>query len=610
MRSLNLIKGTFKGMGTIAKLSVGSILFLSVALVPAYFMCVFGDLVLSIFVVIFLHIGWFILGLALHLFSFGLLVNMEQFSDVCELIKDNGDNLGGFLGAFLGLCWIFHCCSIAGLTGQNLKQRLSFLKIPGSPKQQQATAMGGTNNTTPQNKNNTTKPTYTPSTPRPPLTSNQTAPLPAPVVDFESSGYKAKTFDDIAGYQATKDNMMFLVDCMKNAGKLAEVGGKLPKGVLFYGPPGTGKTLMAAAVAGSAGVGFVETNASSFINTYVGTGAAAVRKLYNEARAKAPCIVFIDELDAVGGKRTDSSNQEYRSTINALLSQLDGISAAEGILTIAATNTIDQLDDALIRPGRFDRKVAIPLPSQSDRLAILKLHVRNKRLGEDVSLEALSADTAGMSGASLATLINEAAIGSVTRGDSVIMACDIEKATFNMMVGGEEVAPLTGHLGQLVSYHEAGHALVFKILCKTSVPRVTIYGSTSGALGLTFQSNDIVLETKSGLENQIRTLYAGRLAEELFLGNTNDITSGASHDLKEATKLIERYVDLYGANGSILYDPSSAETKTFMKDTADRLFSETRNFLTINRAHLDRLAEVLYERKSLNESEIDQILCL
>lgn len=197
-----------------------------------------------------------------------------------------------------------------------------------------------------------------------------------------NSPENAKTFDDIAGYKSTKDNMQFIVNCMKDSDKLIEAGGKIPKGVIFYGPPGTGKTLLASPVAGTTGVNFITINASAFINTCVGTGPMAVRQLYNDAKVQAPCVVFIDELDAVGGKRTGDQNQEYRTTINALLSELDGMETKDGVMTIAATNVLEMLDEALIRAGRFDRKVMIPLPNKIDRLAILKIHTKNKKLTE------------------------------------------------------------------------------------------------------------------------------------------------------------------------------------------------------------------------------------
>ncbi len=426
-----------------------------------------------------------------------------------------------------------------------------------------------------------------------------------------------KTFHDIAGYATTKENMKFMVDCMKQPETLVEAGAKIPKGVIFYGPAGTGKTLMASAVAGTAGVPFISINASAFINTYVGTGPHAVRKLYQDARAQAPCVVFIDELDAVGGKRSGDQNQEYRMTINALLSELDGMETKEGVMTIAATNAVDLLDDALIRAGRFDRKVMIPLPDAQDRLAILRLHARKKKLASDVNLTDLAHSTEGFSGATLATLLNEAALMGVAEGSVLTTKKNLDKALLQLLTAGEETPAQTGDFGRLVAWHEAGHALCRKVLCGGTVPQVTIKGSSSGALGLTI-TGDLGRQTRKTMKAEIKTLYAGRVAEQLFYGNQEDVTVGASQDIRHATQLIKDYVQLFGlGDGSCLLHPQimwgeqtqvSQEEKEAVSHFAQSLYAETEEFLRQHLPLLETIANALVLRETLDDHDLTEIL--
>lgn len=430
-------------------------------------------------------------------------------------------------------------------------------------------------------------------------------------------GTAAITFADIAGYETTKENMKFIVDCLKDPEALTYIGATVPNGVLFYGPPGTGKTRMASAIAGTAGVHFLEVNASSFANTYVGTGAAAVRALYQEARENAPCVVFIDEIDSVGGKRTGELNQEYRTTINALLSQLDGMNKGEGIMTIAATNDLAMLDEALIRPGRFDRKVHIPLPNVQDRYGILRLHSKKKRLAQDVDLQKLAQETEGFSGATLANVLNESALLCVAEKGEAISKAHIEKVTFQLLTAGEETSGQQGKLGQMVAWHEAGHALCLKVLCGQRVPRVTIKGSTSGALGLTIHTEEGVVTTKKQMRQYIKAVYGGRAAEFLFYGAEDEVTSSASGDVDEASRMIGEYGRLFGfsdtpslvnfdvAMGRSGFGSVSPEEMSYFAQT---LYEETVAFLQDNLGLLEKIATTLLERESLDDRELSALL--
>lgn len=425
------------------------------------------------------------------------------------------------------------------------------------------------------------------------------------------------SFADIAGYATTKANLQFMVSCMKNPAQLREAGAKIPKGVIFYGPPGTGKTLMASAVAGTAGVHFLTINASAFINTYVGTGAQAVRALYEDARSLAPCVVFIDELDAIGGKRSGDQHQEYRNTINALLSELDGMATKAGILTIAATNTVEMLDEALVRPGRFDRKVMIPLPDEQDRLAILKIHAKTKKLAQDVDLNALAHSTEGLSGAALATVLNEAALMGVAEGTVLTTKKNLDKAILQYLTAGEETDAQTGDMGRLVAWHEAGHALCRKLLCGGTVPQVTIKGSSSGALGLTISGSNGG-HTRKTMKAELKTLYGGRVAELLCCGNPEDVTAGASQDIQQASRLLKEYIQLFGlGDGSCLLDARvlwgeqvSHGDKAAVSQFATTLYEETEAFLRTELLLLEKTAQALLERKSLDDEDLNRLIAL
>lgn len=427
------------------------------------------------------------------------------------------------------------------------------------------------------------------------------------------------TFEDIAGNEESKEDMEFLVEFLKDPAKYAKMGAKFPKGVIFYGEPGTGKTLMARSIAGEAKVPFFSAVGSDFVEMYVGLGARRVRDLFAEARKNAPCIVFIDEIDALGSKRGgDAANSEKDQTINALLGELSGFSPSDGVLVIAATNRIENLDPALIRPGRFDRHIAIRLPEMKDRLEILKLHADNKKLSNDVDLESIAHMTIGFSGAGLETLLNEAAILAVNHGKEEIDMNDIDDAFYKTVMKGnkkkkdekrdrEEI--------ELVAYHEAGHALAAKLLTDNSVPKVTIIPSTSGAGGVTFNiPKKMGLLTKKELLNNIKVLYAGRAAEMILKNDQNLVTTGASADIRQATLDIGRYFNDFGMEDefgliNVGQIKSDATLEASIK-LSKKLYGETLDILRENRETLEKIAQALIEKESLSEKELDEIVSM
>ena len=426
-------------------------------------------------------------------------------------------------------------------------------------------------------------------------------------------------FSDIAGNQEAKEDMQFLVNFLKNPKTYIEMGAKLPKGVILYGPPGTGKTLTAKAIAGEAGVPFFSVSGSDFVEMYVGMGAKRARDLFENARKKAPCIIFIDEIDAVGSMRGMDRNSEKDQTINALLNEMDGFSGKEGIIVIAATNRIENLDNALIRPGRFDKHIAINLPEAKDRLEILKVHAKNKKLSEEVDLEELSSLTIGFSGAGLESLLNEATIIAVNKGKSVVTREDIDDAYFKIVMQGDKKknrAERPKKELEIVAWHEAGHALLSKLITDNEVPKVTIISSTSGPGGVTFSiPKKMGLFSKRELINRIKVSYAGRVAEYLLLGNEDEITTGASQDIKQATELIYQMINDFGMTekfGMIRVSDISAEDKTLLLEEATKiskkLYQETLDLLTENIDKLRAVANALIEKETLNEKELDEII--
>ena len=423
------------------------------------------------------------------------------------------------------------------------------------------------------------------------------------------------TFDDVSGCDELKAAVQNDIDCLKNPALLKDMGARMPKGMVLYGPPGTGKTLIAKAIAGTAGVPFISASGSDFIEMYVGVGAQRIRSLYKEARAKAPCIVFIDEIDAIGGKRGMAQNSERDQTINALLTELDGFAGSEGILTICATNRLDMLDSALIRPGRFDKQLAVPLPDRAGRFAILTKHARNKRLAEDVDLTRLAEKTVDFSGAELEALLNESALIAISRKSKFITNDDIEEAFFRMLMKGNKRKGIRNEEeNRLVAYHEAGHALATKLLTEDEIASVTIVGSTSGAGGVTIRTpKETVVQSKKYLRNLIKVMYAGRAAEYILLQDDDEITTGASADIEQATNLIKNYIGTYGMgeNGMLALRAFENTDKEILKEAAtmaNTLYQETIDLLHKNSDKLDAIANELIVNESIEGDIIDAII--
>ena len=378
-----------------------------------------------------------------------------------------------------------------------------------------------------------------------------------PAMSFGKSGAKlyaetetGVTFADVAGQDEAKDALKEIVDFLHSPQKYAEIGAKLPKGALLVGPPGTGKTLLARAVAGEAHVPFFSISGSEFVEMFVGMGAAKVRDLFKQANEKAPCIVFIDEIDTIGKKRDGGgigSNDEREQTLNQLLAEMDGFDATKGVVILAATNRPESLDPALLRPGRFDRRVPVELPDLAGREAILKVHARDVRMGDDVDFKAIARATAGASGAELANIINEAAIRAVKLGRQIVIQEDLEESVETVIAGAQRKnAVLSDKDKRTVAYHEIGHALVAaKQTNSAPVTKITIVPRTSGALGYTMQvdEGDRVLMSREEIENKIATLTGGRAAEEVVFGS---ISTGASNDIEQATKLARAMLTRYG----------------------------------------------------------------
>ena len=360
------------------------------------------------------------------------------------------------------------------------------------------------------------------------------------------------SFADVAGQDEAKEALMEVVDFLHEPDKYAAIGAKLPKGVLLVGPPGTGKTLLAKAVAGEAKVPFFSISGSEFVEMFVGMGAAKVRDLFKQAGEKAPCIVFIDEIDAIGKKRDTGGyggNDEREQTLNQLLAEMDGFDSSKGVVLLAATNRPESLDPALMRPGRFDRRVPVELPDLRGRVAILKVHARDVKIAEDVDYDAIARATAGASGAELANIVNEAALRAVRQGRRTVTQADLEESVETVIAGAQRKnAVISPQEKQLVSFHEVGHALVAALQTHSApVTKITIIPRTSGALGYTMQvdEGERNLMSRAELVNKIATLTGGRAAEELIFGADN-ITTGASNDIEQATKLARAMITRYG----------------------------------------------------------------
>ena len=445
-----------------------------------------------------------------------------------------------------------------------------------------------------------------------------------------STGIK---FSDVAGEDEAKDLLTEIVDYLHNPQKYREIGASMPKGALLVGPPGTGKTLLAKAVAGEAEVPFFSISGSEFVEMFVGMGAAKVRDLFKQANEKAPCIVFIDEIDTIGKKRDGAGftggNDEREQTLNQLLTEMDGFEGNNGVIILAATNRPESLDPALTRPGRFDRRVPVELPDLAGREAILKVHARKIKASDDVDFHTIARMASGASGAELANIVNEAALRAVRDGRTIVTEADLEESIEVVIAGYQKKnAVLSDQEKKVVSYHEIGHALVAALQSHSApVQKITIIPRTSGALGYTMQVDEgnHVLMSKEEIENKIATFTGGRAAEEVVFGS---VTTGASNDIEQATKLARAMITRYGmsddfdmvaletvTNQYLGGDASlvcSAETQTKIDQQVvalvKREHQKALDILRENRTKLDELANFLYEKETITGEEFMGIL--
>jgi cell division protease FtsH len=440
------------------------------------------------------------------------------------------------------------------------------------------------------------------------------------------------TFDDVAGQEEAKESLKEVIDFLNCPAKYTEIGAKLPKGVLLVGPPGTGKTLIAKAVAGEAKVPFFSLSGSSFVEMFVGVGASRVRELFKDAVAKAPCIVFIDEIDAIGKSRDNQmqSNDEREQTLNQLLSEMDGFDSSKGVVLLGATNRPEVRDKALLRPGRFDRRVIVDRPEFKGREAILKVHAKNIILGDDVDLEEIARSTAGAVGADLANVINEAALRAVRRRRKVVLQEDLREAVEVIIAGKEKKdAILSEKEREIVSYHEVGHALVSAMLKNTKpVHKITIVPRMTGSLGYTMQIEDEeekFLKTKDEMMNEIKILLGGRSAEE---EKFDLVTSGASNDIERATQLARAMISMYGMSEQFdmmalesvqnryldgrAVRNCSDQTSTVLDNEVLKIIkeahAESRKILRENRELLDKISAVLIEKENIFGDEFMDLI--
>ena len=439
-------------------------------------------------------------------------------------------------------------------------------------------------------------------------------------------------FDDVAGEDEAKENLTEVVNYLHDPSKYQEIGASMPKGILLVGPPGTGKTMLAKAVAGEANVPFFSMSGSEFVEMFVGMGASKVRDLFKQAKEKAPCIVFIDEIDAIGQKRSGGQyggNDEREQTLNQLLTEMDGFEGNNGVIILAATNRPESLDPALTRPGRFDRRVPVELPDLKGREAILQVHAKKIKIAEDVDFNKVARMASGASGAELANIVNEAALRAVRDGRRFATQADLEESIEVVIAGYQKKnAIMTDEEKKIVAYHEIGHALVAaKQTNSAPVQKITIVPRTSGALGYTMQveEGNHYLMSKAEMENKIATLTGGRAAEEVVF---HSVTTGASNDIEQATKLARAMITRYGmsddfdmvaletvTNQYLGGDASlacSAETQTKIDQRVVELVKKQHekavNILTENRAKLDELARHLYEKETITGEEFMHIL--
>ena len=439
-------------------------------------------------------------------------------------------------------------------------------------------------------------------------------------------------FSDVAGEDEAKEVLTEIVDFLHNPQKYQEIGASMPKGALLVGPPGTGKTLLAKAVAGEANVPFFSISGSEFVEMFVGMGAAKVRDLFKQANEKAPCIVFIDEIDTIGKKRDNGGmggNDEREQTLNQLLTEMDGFDGSKGVVILAATNRPESLDPALLRPGRFDRRVPVELPDLAGREAILKVHARKIKLGDNVDFNAIARAASGASGAELANMVNEAALRAVREGRQYVIQADLEESIEVVIAGYQKKNKVLSDKERLiVSYHEIGHALVAALQSHSApVTKITIIPRTSGALGYTMQvdEGEHNLMSKEEIENKIATFTGGRVAEELIF---RSITTGASNDIEQATKLARAMITRYGmseefgmvaletvSNQYLGGDASLACSENTAREidrkvieTVRSQYEKAKNLLSDNMEKLHELAKYLYEKETITGEEFMEIL--
>ena len=439
------------------------------------------------------------------------------------------------------------------------------------------------------------------------------------------------TFKDVAGQDEAKESVVELVDFLHNPGKYAEIGAKLPKGALLVGPPGTGKTLLAKAVAGEAKVPFFSLSGSDFVELYVGVGASRVRDLFKQAEENAPCIIFIDEIDSIGKSRDSKyggGNDEREQTLNALLAEMDGFDSSKGILILAATNRPEVLDPALLRPGRFDRRVIVDTPDLQGRLETLKVHSKDVKMDETVNLEEIALATSGAVGSDLANMINEAAINAVKAGRKAISQADLFEAVEVVIAGKEKKNKILGaEEKKIVAYHEVGHALVTAIEKDAEpVQKITIVPRTMGSLGyvMTVPEEEKYLMSQSELEARLVMLLAGRAAEEIVF---DSVTTGASNDMEKATKIAKSMIAMYGMSEKFglmsleqvenqylgrstslnCSEKTASQIEEEIKILLKEKYEEAKRILTENRDKLDKIAEYLYEKETITGKQFMEI---
>ncbi|NLY77323.1 MAG: ATP-dependent zinc metalloprotease FtsH [Tissierellia bacterium] len=424
---------------------------------------------------------------------------------------------------------------------------------------------------------------------------------------------------DVKGHDEIKEDLEFLIKFLKNPKKYEKVGAKVPKGILLFGPPGTGKTMIAKALANEVGIPFIATAGSDFVEKYVGVGAKRVREIFTEAKKHEKAIIYIDEIDAIGKKRGgENDNDERINTLNALLIEMDGFKDSSGIMVIASTNRLDILDEALLRPGRFDKHIAVNPPDYQGRLDILKLYAKNKRLDKDVRLDKIAAMTRGFSGADLANLLNEAAMLTAFRDKDKTTMQEIDDAFYKILTKGDKKKSFERSQDdtELTAWHEAGHAIVSKLIANQKVNKVTIIPSTSGAGGITvMEPKEGSYYSKEDLENMVKVSYGGRAAEYILLKDESKVTTGASNDIEKATNIIMAMLGSYGMSdkfGLLNLEKMRGLNQEYLlaeaKEISNKLYQETIDFLKDNYELLKEMADILIIKETMDEEEVDVLI--